>query len=168
VAGIFLGSNFDLPLALTLIGLIPLSLLLLPRHHKKIVILISLCLIALFGGASCFQSSLPTVDESCLQFYNDHRTVEIKGMVNADPEVRDKVTHLRLSASEIKLDRGWQEVSGTALLFVSRYPTYSYGDVLLVTGKLQTPPQLDDFDYKGYLAHQGIYWSEPLRLDTMG
>ncbi|MBA7484156.1 ComE operon protein 3 [subsurface metagenome] len=29
--------------------------------------------------------------------------------------------------------------------------------MLLVTGELETPPQLDDFDYKGYLAHQGIY-----------
>ncbi|GAH19856.1 unnamed protein product, partial [marine sediment metagenome] len=48
-------------------------------------------------------------------------------------------------------------VSGTALLFVPRYPIYSYGDVLLVTGKLETPPQLNDFDYKGYLAHQEIY-----------
>ena len=40
---------------------------------------------------------------------------------------------------------------------MSRYPTYNYGDVLLVTGELETPPQLDDFDYRGYLAHQGIY-----------
>ena len=78
-------------------------------------------------------------------------------MVNADPEVRDKTIHLRLSAAEIKLDEEWQEISGTALLFVPRYPTYSYGDVLLVTGKLETPPQLNEFDYKDYLAHQGIY-----------
>jgi len=77
--------------------------------------------------------------------------------VDKDPDVRDKTTHLHLSATEIKLGKEWQKVSGTALLFVPRYPTYEYGDVLLVIGKLETPPQLDDFDYKGYLAHQGIY-----------
>lgn len=38
-----------------------------------------------------------------------------------------------------------------------RYPAYRYGDILQATGKLETPPQLDDFDYRGYLAHQGIY-----------
>jgi hypothetical protein len=27
----------------------------------------------------------------------------------------------------------------------------------LVTGEIETPPQLSDFDYPGYLAHQGIY-----------
>jgi len=157
VAGIFLGSDFNLPLALTLTGLIPLPLLFFLHQHRKLIILTSLSLIILFSGTVYFQSSLPTTDESSLQFYNDQETVAIKGMVNRDPEVREKTTHLHLSATEIKLDKEWQEVSGTALLFAPRYPTYSYSDVLLVTGKLETPPQLNDFDYKGYLAHQGIY-----------
>jgi len=78
-------------------------------------------------------------------------------MVDTDPEIRDKNTHIQLSATEIKPDEEWHQVSGTALLFVPRYPAYSYGDVLRVTGKLETPPQLNDFDYKGYLVHQGIY-----------
>jgi competence protein ComEC len=156
VVGIFLGSKCNLPLTLLLTGLIPLPLLFL-RQHRKIIILTSLCLISLFGGAFYYQSSLPTIDKNCLQFYNDHGTVEIRGMVNTDPDVRDKTVHLRLSVTNIKVDKEWREVSGTALLFVPRYPTYSYGDVLLVTGQLETPSQLDDFDYKGYLEHQGIY-----------
>jgi len=156
VVGIFLGSKFNPPLALILIGLIPVPLLFFIGKHRKLIILTSLCLIALFAGAFHFQSSLPPDDESRLRFYNNE-TVEIKGMVDKDPEVRDKTTRLRLSATEVKLDKEWQEVSGTALLFVPRYPSYDYGDVLMVTGKLETPPQLNDFDYKGYLAHQGIY-----------
>ena len=157
VVGIILGSKFNLPLALVFTGLIPLPLLFFISKRRKQIILASLCLIALFGGTFYYQSSLPLDDESSLQFYNDHATVEIKGIVNKAPDVRDKTTRLHLSATEIKLDKEWQEVSGTALLFVPRYPIYSYGDVLLVTGKLEIPPQLDDFDYKGYLAHQGIY-----------
>jgi len=156
VAGIFLGLKFNLPLFLILTGLIPLPLLFF-RQHRKMIILASLCLIALFSGAFHFQSSLPTVNEHCLQFYNDQGAIEIRGTVDRDPDIRDKTTHIRLSATEIKLDEEWQEVSGTALLFVPRYPTYSYGDVLSVTGELETPSQLNDFDYEGYLAHQGIY-----------
>jgi len=156
VAGIFLGSELNVPLVLILTGLIPLPLLFLLSQHKKLIILTSLCLIALFGGAFYYQSSLSPDDESSLQFYNNE-TVEIKGMVNTDPEVRENTTHLYMSATEIKRDNGWQEVSGTALLFVPRYPGYDYGDVLLVTGELETPPQLDGFDYEGYLANQGIY-----------
>lgn len=171
VAGIFLGAKFSLPSAFIFTGLIPLLLLFFFRQHRKTIILISLCLIVLFGGALRFQSSQPTVNENCLQFYNDQETVEIKGMVNADPEVGDKTNYLQLSATEIKLEQGWHKVSGTALLVVPRYSTYKYddkyddapkyGDVLLVKGRLETPPQLDDFDYKGYLAHQGIYSTMP-------
>jgi len=156
VVGIFLGSKFNLPLTLIFIGLIPLPLLFW-FHHRRMIILISLCVIVFFGGAFCFQSSLPPSDEHSLQSYNDQGIVEVKGIVATDPEIREKTIHLNLSATEIKLDEERQEVSGTALLFVPRYPTYEYGDVLLVTGKLETPPQLDDFDYKGYLAHQEIY-----------
>ena len=147
VAGIFLGAKFNLPLALILTGLIPLPLLLF-HQHRKLIILTSLCLIVFFSGAFRFQSSLPAVNENCLQFYNERGTVEIKGIVNTDPESRDKATHIRLSTTEIKLGGKWQGVSGTALLFVPRYPAYSYGDVLTVSGELETPPQLDDFDYK--------------------
>jgi competence protein ComEC len=156
VVGIYLGSKFALPLTLILTGLIPLPLLFFFPKQRKAIVLIVICLIAFFGGAFCYQANLPPQDESRLQFYNGQE-VEIKGMVNADPEVRDKATHIRLSATEIKLDNGWQEVAGDALLFVPHYPTYEYGDVLQVKGELETPPQLDDFDYKGYLTHQGIY-----------
>ncbi|MFQ6121753.1 MAG: ComEC/Rec2 family competence protein, partial [Dehalococcoidales bacterium] len=157
VAGIFLGAEFDLPLILILIGLIPLPLLFLFRQRRKIIILTSLSLITFFAATTYAYSSLHPVNESSLQFYNDRGIVEIKGMVARDPEVRAKTTHLHLSVTEIKLDKGWQEVSGTALLFVPRYPTYKYGDVLQVDGKLETPSQFNDFDYEGYLAHQGIY-----------
>jgi len=155
VAGIYLGSRFALPLPLILIGLAPLPLLFFGKHRKAIV-LAAICLTLFFGGALLFPASLPADDESHLQSYNS-QVVEIKGMVNADPEVRDKATHIRLSATEIKGDEGWQGVSGDALLFVPRYPAYHYGDMLQVTGKLETPPQLDEFDYEGYLARQGIY-----------
>ncbi|MFC1985770.1 DNA internalization-related competence protein ComEC/Rec2 [Chloroflexota bacterium] len=157
MGSIFLESEFNLPWALIFIGLVPLPLLFVLGQRRKLIILASLCLIAFFSGAFRFQSSLPGTDENHLQFYNDRGTVEIKGLVDRDPELRDKTTHLHLSAREIRLGEEWSEVSGTALLFVPRYPTYSYGDVLWIKGKLETPPQLDEFDYKDYLAHHGIY-----------
>ena len=151
VAGIFLGSGFYLPLALILTGLIPLPLLFFIRQHRKIIILTSFSLFTLFAATAYSYSSLHTVNESSLRLYNDNVT-EVKGVVARDPEVRDKTTHLHLSATEIKLDKEWQKVEGTALLFVPRYPIYKYGDILLVSGKLETPSQFNDFDYKGYLA----------------
>jgi competence protein ComEC len=152
VAGIYLGSRFAPHFATIFSGLAPLILLFFLPEKRRVIILAAVCLIAFFGGALCYQASLPPDDASHVKFYNGQE-VEIKGTVSSDPEIRDKSTHLNLSASQLN----GKEIDGDALLFVPRYPEYNYGDVLLVRGKLETPPQLGDFDYKGYLENQGIY-----------
>jgi len=157
VAGIFLGSKFSLPLLVLAFGLIPFALIPFLPNSKKTLIVAGLCLLALFGGGLHFPSSLPPVDEHSLCFYNDKGTVEIQGMVSEEPDIRDRYCLLTFSASEIIANSEKEEVSGTALIRVPRYPTYHYGDVLKITGRLETPLQFEDFDYKSYLARQGIY-----------
>jgi len=161
VVGIFLGTEFNLPPVLAITGLAPILLLAFTRRHRKTVILTGLSLIILFAAAAYAHSSLHTVSESSLRSYNDRGVTEIRGIVAGDPDVRDKSTHLHLQASAIKLEGEWQKAAGTALLFVPRYPAYRYGDVLRVTGEPETPSSFDDFDYQGYLAHQGIYTVMP-------
>jgi competence protein ComEC len=152
VAGIYLGSRFAPHFAIIFSGLAPLILLFFFPEKRRAIILAAVCLIAFFGGALCYQASLPPDDASHIKFYNGQE-VEIQGTVSSDPEIRDRSTHLNLSASQLN----GKEIAGDALLFVPRYPEYNYGDVLRVRGKLETPPQLGDFDYKGYLENQGIY-----------
>ncbi|MFC1949519.1 DNA internalization-related competence protein ComEC/Rec2 [Chloroflexota bacterium] len=156
LVGILLGSKFNLPLAFISLGLIPLPLLFFTRYHR-IIIITSLCLVILLGGVCYSQASLPAADESHIRFYNDCGTVEIKGLVDRDPELGDRTTQLYLSAREIKIGEEWHDVSGTVLLSVPRYPAYAYGDLLQVTGGLKTPQGFDEFDYKTFLEHQGIY-----------
>jgi competence protein ComEC len=157
VTGILLGARFNPHPALILVGLAPLLLLTRVRQHRKTVVVASLCLFAVFGGALYFQSTQPSINENHLAFYNDQGEVALKGVVSDRPESGDRTTHLRLSASAINFDGDWHAVSVAVLLFIPRYPSYSYGDELMVTGELEAPSQLDDFDYSGYLAHQGVY-----------
>jgi competence protein ComEC len=157
VAGIFLGSKIGLTWPTLFIGLVPFAFVLFFRNSRKTLIIAGLCLLALLGGGLRFPSSLPPVDEHLLSFYNDKGTAEIQGMVAEEPDVRDTYCLLTVSASGIVVNGQGKDVSGTALIRVSRYPAYHYGDVLQVTGELETPSQSEDFDYKTYLAHQGIY-----------
>ncbi|MBI2829705.1 MAG: DNA internalization-related competence protein ComEC/Rec2 [Chloroflexi bacterium] len=153
VIGVLIGSKLELSLPLVLFSLLLVLVLAVLRRYRKLLILSSLCILAIFAGAYRFQSSLP---QDTLEPYLN-QSVELRGLVTADPEVRDKTMHLRLSLEEMKESDGWREASGTVLLFVPRYSDYRYGDVLKVSGKLDTPPQFSDFDYRGYLAGQGIY-----------
>ena len=157
VAGIFLGSKISPPLLALAFGLIPFALIPFLPGSRKTLIVAGLCLFALLSGGLHFPSSLPPVDEHSLCFYNDTGIVEIQGMVAEEPDIRDRYSLLTFSASEIIVNGEKEEVSRTALIRVPRYPTYHYGDVLKITGKLETPLQFEDFDYKSYLARQGIY-----------
>ena len=157
VTGIYLGSKIALPWGIVFIGLLPLCLIPFLLQYKNHLLLAGFCLFALLGGCIRLQSSLPVVNEQHLQFYNDKGTVEIEGMVCNEPEAGNTASILQLSASEIQRDGAKKEISGKALIRVPRYHEYHYGDILKVTGKPEIPPQSDDFDYKGYLARQGIY-----------
>ena len=157
LVGTYIGSILKLPSLFCLFGLVPLFGLLFTRRYRKPIILASLCIFLFVGAAVYAYASLYNVDESNIRFYNDTGTVELKGVISQMPDVRDKSTQLTLEVQEINLENSWQEVSGKVLVTVYRYPEYQYGDLVDITGELETPLNFEDFDYKGYLEHQGIY-----------
>lgn len=168
-AGIFLGSKTSLPFFTLSFGLIPFLLIPFLPGNRKTLIVAGLCLFAIFGGSLRFPSTTPPIDERSLSFYNDEGVVQMQGMVAEEADVRDGYRLLRFSANEIIVDGQVKEVRGNALIQTTQYPSYRYGDVLLVTGELETPPKFGDFDYQGYLARQGvhsvIYYPEVELLD---
>ncbi len=46
---------------------------------------------------------------------------------------------------------------GKVLITTILYPAYNYGDFLKISGELEAPPVLEDFDYESYLARYGVY-----------
>jgi competence protein ComEC len=56
----------------------------------------------------------------------------------------------------VLVDGRWQSTSGGILMRSGLFPRYDYGDLLEVDGKLETPPEFEDFNYRDYLARQGI------------
>jgi competence protein ComEC len=156
VAGIWLGYYLGLPPALGLAGLVPFLALFFTRRHRKPLILTGLGMVILVLASSYAYAGLYGINEGTVHFYDDRGAMEIKGTVMGDPDVRDTSTRLTLAAAEIRLEERWRGVEGKVLVVVPRYPAYQYGDFLHLTGELETPPQLGDFDYRGYLAHQGI------------
>ncbi|MHB8104350.1 MAG: ComEC/Rec2 family competence protein [Dehalococcoidales bacterium] len=159
LAGLYLGTILKLPPLFCLFGLVPLLGLFLTRRYRKTIIIASIGIFLFMGAAVYAYASLYTVDESDIRYYNDNGTVEIKGVISQAPDIRDKSAQLTLAAEEIRLENGWYGTGGKVLVTVPRYneDEYKYGDLVAITGELQTPLTNGDFDYKGYLEHQGIY-----------
>jgi competence protein ComEC len=158
IAGILLGTKLSIHPLWLAIALLPLPLIFFFRQRKKMLITVALLILAVLGGIVRYQSSLPAAEgENYVQYYNDKTAVELKGVISQAPDVRDKSTHIYLSCIVVNSADGWKNLDGQVLLFVPRYPVYNYGDELLVNGKLETPQAIDDFDYPGYLANQGIF-----------
>ena len=81
----------------------------------------------------------------------------VEGVVAGYGDERDRGTRYQLDVEQVVIDGQPHEVRGRALIEASRRPRYGYGDRLRVHGVLLTPPNFDDFDYRGYLAARGIH-----------
>lgn len=158
LAGIALADALSIPWQLlALLGLASLVGLIGWRGGRRSQLL-CLCLLILALGGARLLLARPRFDARSLATYNDLGPVTLEGIVAAEPDVRERFVNLRLRAERLTLPDGRQiEVEGLALVRAPRYPTFAYGDRLLVTGPLETPPTGEDFSYRNVLARQGIH-----------
>lgn len=121
----------------------------------------ALCLTAALLGFLRYDLARPRFDQSSLATYNNrNQLVTVVGVVAGEPDVRDTYIALRVQAESVSLGGGAaQPVRGLALVRAPRAAgrEYRYGDRLSIAGWLESPPVLDDFDYRAFLARQGVY-----------
>ncbi|MBI4300886.1 MAG: DNA internalization-related competence protein ComEC/Rec2 [Chloroflexi bacterium] len=156
VAGIYLGSRASISIrtAVAATAVLLIAALAARKHSRPCLVL--LCLALLFAGAARYRSTVPPVNDNTLAFYNGSQKATITGVVGAEPDRRDRVTLLRVNVHEIEVAGAHRPISGAALVTVAPFPTYRYGDLLSITGTLEAPQKLGDFNYPDYLARQGI------------
>ncbi len=80
-------------------------------------------------------------------------SVSFEGIINEEPDKRENNQRLIVKFDNVKI-----------LVTTELYPEFSYGDKLLVSGKLQKPQNFTtdigkDFDYMNYLAKDRIYYN---------
>ena len=104
--------------------------------------------------------------DATLPSYADVRPQQVEGVVLSDVEGLGNFARFRLRAESIRVGEGdWMAGEGTLLVSARagseitqrrKAPYFRYGDRLLVEGHISEPPELEGFDYAGYLARQGI------------
>ncbi|HDZ54135.1 MAG TPA: ComEC family competence protein [Candidatus Nealsonbacteria bacterium] len=158
IGGIFINSLIYIP-QLLMLGIVILGILLISVFwtHKKIVI-IGFCILFLVAGAWRHQAVELKIANNELRIFNDRKeTVTLAGIITTEPDVREKSIKLTIDNLTIETEVGPLFVNGKVLVTISRYPEYEYGDKLKIAGKLETPQQFEDFNYKDYLKKDGIY-----------
>lgn len=111
-------------------------------------------------GAARFQSTRAVLTPQQLAWYNDQEIRQvIEGFVQAPPEVRDQYTLLTVEVDQVRLveEQTYRPVSGRLLARAPMGGDWRYGDRVRLEGWLTTPFENEEFSYRDYLAHKGIY-----------
>ena len=75
------------------------------------------------------------------------KEIEFEARVVSEKETRAKYSRYVVEVGDDRV-----------LLSADKGAIYKYGDVLTITGTLEIPSEIDDFDYQGYLAKDDIYY----------
>lgn len=160
--GIFLNSIFQIPQLLMASFLVAGILLIFSfwpiggvqtHFDNKNLVVVGFCLVFLVLGIWRRE-----VADSKI-FYPQENNITFSGVVTEEPKVRSGNTKLVVQVESVDGNSSLESsLRGTRVLVTTDvYPKYQYGDKLKVKGKLKAPPEFEDFNYKNYLAKDGVY-----------
>jgi competence protein ComEC len=165
-AGLWLAAQFAPAVWLCAFAFaLAFALLLFVRwNHSRAWLAALLMLIAC--GALRYQASRPTATTAP---YNGHYVV-LEGVVAEEPDVRPDYTYLRVQVQRLLLEQSNTTAAGVVLLRVDHAIHWHYGDVVRAWGTLDAPPLMAEFDYRDFLARQGVFsWlAYPSRVQRIG
>jgi len=99
-----------------------------------------------------YSLALPSGSPEKIWFYNGQER-EFVARVDNETLYKSGKQKIYLEAESLGRDK----VQGKVLVISEAYPEYHYGDILKISGDLQSPEKIDDFSYDRYLARYGIY-----------
>ncbi|MFW5942611.1 MAG: DNA internalization-related competence protein ComEC/Rec2 [Chloroflexota bacterium] len=124
--------------------------------------LTAVCLLAFFaGGARTTElptSPSPASNVVSITSYGSDQDVTLVGQVISPPRIYDRRTDLVVAVDSVQPPgQPAQPAQDLVLVQTHRFQTIAYGARLEMTGRLEEPPTLSDFDYRAYLARRDIH-----------
>ncbi len=166
IAGLYLAARLDASwhsAALFLAASALLAVLLRGRGRTLLPALaLAILSLGMLRAAWPADAGLP----AAIQAYNGVDAIQVEGVVSSDPQPTGTAWRFSLSVQSVWQDEQWHDARGDLLVVAKVPPSLSsarskpyfrYGDRLVVTGKSEEPPVFEDFDYRDYLARQGVF-----------
>jgi competence protein ComEC len=160
IAGIFLSSIFFIPQKLLWGFLIFNGLLIIFCFLKidKKMLIFSLCFVFIILGIGRYQMAVERILNNDFKKYNDQeKSIILVGRTTKEADLRERSINLEIESDYILIDDKKIKTSGKVLVTAVRYPVYNYGDKLEIKGILKTPMVFEGFNYKNFLAKDGIF-----------
>ncbi|MEK7558356.1 MAG: ComEC/Rec2 family competence protein [Patescibacteria group bacterium] len=163
--GIFLRSFVNLGTEF-LFFLIFLAIALFPAYfvyRTRTVLFVSLFIFGAMLGIFRFDVSLSNRNDPALESQIG-KTVVVEGIISSEPDERDDTVILVVKGEKIYDGKADKKIDSKIRFTIGRYPSYQYGDKIIIEGKIVHPKAFEDektkkiFDYPGYLAAQDIYY----------
>jgi competence protein ComEC len=135
---------------------------------------LALLLFVILTGAYRFQSVQPVIEPNFIAWYNDlDGEVTVEGMLVQPADVRDTYINLKVKVDSLQFAEHlpFSPVHGLILAKVPPGEVYRYGDRLRLHGRLETPPESEQFSYRDYLVLEGVYsfmgraYATPLKIN---
>lgn len=171
VGGVFLESLAIIP-QLVMLGILILGILLISVFWRSRKLAVAgFCVLFLILGIWRQQTAELAIADNQLRRFNDlNQDIALIGVVSDEPDIRDTSIKLTIKTEKFQWNGNvYRSAEGSptgissksygarVLATARRYPEYRYGDKLKIVGKLKSPVELEDFNYPGYLAKDGIY-----------
>ncbi len=158
VGGELLAQAARFPLLWLLPALPAALVLLLGWREQPTARRAAIALLGLLLGAGRLALAQPRIDAGHIAFYNNAGRVVLEGVVVREPDRRPNLTNLHVDVKTLIVANGARiPLRGRVLVKAPTYNTIAYGDLIRVTGRLETPPTFEGFSYRDYLARQGIH-----------
>ncbi|MFZ3057698.1 MAG: ComEC/Rec2 family competence protein [Minisyncoccales bacterium] len=149
VGGICIASFFIDSVIIEIIGLIIGLILIGAFYENKTVVIVGFCFMLCSVGIFWFGFNLFEIENSELIKFNGKEVV-VEGRVSNDPERGAEKMQMTVDVFNDK------EKLGKILVFTDKYFPAEFGDTVKIKGIIKIPDKFDDFDYRGYLAKDGI------------
>ena len=119
------------------------------QNYRIDLVVTGFCLLFLALGIARLQISEFNILNDTLSIHKDTGgKITLIGQVISEPKIKDT------SQTLIVKIRG---TNSAVLVTMDRYPEYKYLDTIKITGRLKSPPEFQDFNYKNYLQKDDIY-----------
>ena len=162
IGGIFVRSFWDVDLFFAYCAVIGVIILFSVFYKNKIVLVSGFAILFFVGGIWLTDKKLVELNNLDLA----GKTFSGEGLIVKEPEIKDnyqKIVAAPTPSQSLPAGRQVQtqaggEALGKVLIKANKYPEYGYGDEIKINCNLEIPKNIEDFDYRMYLAKDGIFY----------